>query len=117
MGRSALDRVLHFASDQTNTQLNMLALGVLTSRYFINTSTEQAEKAGLMVYISAKKGKDELWQLVSGNLLAGITPSLERGLTVDVFGRQDKQVKKGKQEALNNEHRRNVEARLNPGSQ
>ena len=73
-----MDRVLHLASDQTNTQLRMLALGVMTSRYFINTSTEQAEKVGLIVYVAAKKGKDELWQLVSGNLLAGIPLCLRR---------------------------------------
>jgi hypothetical protein len=78
MVRACLDRMLHLASEQTNTQLQMLALGVMTSRYFINTSTEQAEKMGLMVYVNAKKGKDELWQLVSGNLLAGIPPSLRR---------------------------------------
>ena len=78
MSRSALDRVLHLANDQANTQLSMLALGALTSRFFINTSTEHAEKAGLMVYINSKKGKDELWQLASGNLLAGIPLCLRR---------------------------------------
>src|SRR5277367_217473 len=78
MVRASLDRMLHLASEQTNTQLQMLALGVMTSRYFINTSTEQAEKMGLMVYVNAKKGKDELWQLFSGNLLAGIPLCLRR---------------------------------------
>jgi hypothetical protein len=57
-----------------NGQLRTLAFTAIASRYYINTSTEHAEKMGLMAYIGAKKAKDDLWQLVSGNLLAG-TPS------------------------------------------
>ena len=67
-----LNRTVQMATDQANTQLKMLAYGVITSRYYINTSTEQAEKAGLAVYVGAKKAKDELWLLVCGNILAGI---------------------------------------------
>lgn len=72
----SLDRAAQMASDQTNRQLMMLSLGVKTSRYFINTSTDQAERAALMVYVAAKKAKDELWQLISGNILASIPPSI-----------------------------------------
>jgi hypothetical protein len=41
------------------------------ARFFVNTSTEQAEKLGLMAYVPAQKSRDQLWQLVNGNLLAG----------------------------------------------
>jgi hypothetical protein len=43
----------------------------MTARYKINTSTNEAEKCGLMAYIGARKSNNELWGLISGNLLAG----------------------------------------------
>jgi hypothetical protein len=70
-----LSRVLHMSSEQINGQLRTVALTVMATRYYINTSTEHAEKMGLMAYIGAKKAKDDIWQLVSGNLLSGSTPS------------------------------------------
>lgn len=59
------------SSEQINAQLRTVALTAMATRYYINTSTEQAEKMGLMAYIGAKKARDDIWQLVSGNLLAG----------------------------------------------
>jgi hypothetical protein len=56
-----------------NTQLKILSLTALAARYYINTSTEQAEKMSVMGYVGAQKAHDDLWQLVSGNLLAGIS--------------------------------------------
>ena len=64
---------MQMGAEQNNHQLGMLALGVKTSRYYVNTSTDQAERAALMVYVAAKKTRDELWQLISGNVLAGIS--------------------------------------------
>jgi hypothetical protein len=43
----------------------------MTARYKINTSITEAEKLGLMAYIGARKSNNELWGLISGNLLAG----------------------------------------------
>jgi hypothetical protein len=62
------------SSEQINGQLRTVALTAMATRYYINTSTEHAEKMGLMAYIGAKKAKDDMWQLVSGNLLAGPNP-------------------------------------------
>lgn len=59
--------------EQLNNQLRVMALTTMASRYYINTSTDQAEKMGLMAWIRAKKAKDDLWQVVSGNLLSGLT--------------------------------------------
>lgn len=64
--------MIQLSQEQMNGQLRTLALTAMATRYYINTSTEHAEKMGLMAYIGAKKAKDDLWQLVSGNLLAGI---------------------------------------------
>jgi hypothetical protein len=47
----------------------------MTARYKINTSIIEAEKCGLMAYIGARKSNNELWGLISGNLLAGPWPS------------------------------------------
>jgi hypothetical protein len=57
--------------EQLNNQLRVMALTAMASRYYINTSTDHAEKMGLMAWIGAKKAKDDLWQVVSGNLLSG----------------------------------------------
>lgn len=72
MGREFLASVLDAAQGHINRQLSVIALSAIATRYFINTSTEQAEKMALMAHISAQKGNDRLWQLVSGKLLAGI---------------------------------------------
>ena len=100
------------SSEQINGQLRTVALTALATRYYINTSTEHAEKMGLMAYIGAKKAKDDIWQLVSGNLLAGPNPTSIEMLMTEVYGKQDKLVKKGKQDILNEEHRQHVQALL-----
>lgn len=75
MYRRLLTEALQFSQEQINGQLRTLALTAMATRYYINTSTEHAEKMGLMAYIGAKQAKDEVWQLVSGNLLSGNLPS------------------------------------------
>ena len=69
-----LTSVLNAAQEHINRQISVIALSALTFRYYINTSTEQAEKMAVMAHISAQKGKDQLFQLVSGKLLAGMKP-------------------------------------------
>ena len=105
-------RVINLSQDQVNGQLRTLALTAMATRYYINTSTEQAEKMGLMAFVSAKKAKDDLWLLVSGKLLAGILLSQFLNLILEVYEKQDKLAKKGKQDVLNDENRRVVRARL-----
>ena len=75
MGRELLTHVISSAAGHLNVQLRILALTITMARFYINTSTEQAEKLGLMAYIPAQKSRDQLWQLVNGNLLAGPSPS------------------------------------------
>jgi hypothetical protein len=56
--------------------------------------------------------------MIYGNLLVGIYLLVfpeKRELIIDVYGKQDKLVKKGKQEVMNNESRERVRARLNMG--
>ena len=104
--------MINLSQDQVNGQLRTLALTAMATRYYINTSTEQAEKMGLMAFVSAKKAKHDLWLLVSGKLLAGIYLSQFLNLILEVYEKQDKLVKKGKQDVLNDENRRVVRARL-----
>jgi hypothetical protein len=66
--------VIGLSVEQVNNQLRVVALTAMASRYYINTSTDHAEKMGLMAWIGAKKAKDDLWQVVSGNLLSGPMP-------------------------------------------
>jgi hypothetical protein len=69
-----LTDVLNAAHEHVNRQMGVMALSAIATRYFINTSTDQAEKMALMAYVGAQKGNDRLWQLVSGKLLAGTSP-------------------------------------------
>jgi hypothetical protein len=62
------------SAELLNTQLRVLSLTAIGLRYYINISTDHAEKTGLMAYVGAKKANDELWQFMSGNLLAGPNP-------------------------------------------
>jgi Cohesin loading factor len=70
--RDFLIQVLNSAQEHVNRHLTVIALTALTARYYINVSTEHAEKMALMAHIGAIKGNDHLWHLVSGKLLAGI---------------------------------------------
>jgi hypothetical protein len=88
-----------------------MSLCAITARYQINTSTDQAEHLGAKAYSASKRAKDHVWQLVSGNLLSGLA-LLAIILIIEVYRKQDKAVKKGKQEALNEELRKQIERRL-----
>jgi hypothetical protein len=61
-----------------NMQLRILAFTVMSARYYINTDANNAEKTVLMGYIAASKSRDELWQLMGGKLLAGLSEFLNR---------------------------------------
>jgi len=126
-GREFLTRVLDTAQEHLNRQLTVIALSAINTRYFINTSIEQAEKMALMAYINAGKGNDQLWQLINGKLLAGTSPhppfllffvsflsSVSDVVTneTEVYGKQDKLVKQAKQMALNEESRQLVREKL-----
>lgn len=54
-----------------NWQLRVLSASAMTARYKINTSNYEAEKCGLMAYMGARRSNNDLWGLISGNLLAG----------------------------------------------
>ena len=94
-----------------NMQLRILGLTLMSARYYINTNTITAEKTALMGYIGAQKSQDALWQLQGGKILAGQTPFFK--LMTEVFVKQDKFVKKGKQDILNQGHRENAAVPLN----
>ena len=104
--RELLSHVIHSAAIHLNSRLRFMALTITMARFYINTSTEHAEKLGLMAYIGAQKSRDQLWQLVDGNLLAGL-PLLSYVKTdvLEVYMKQDKHLKKARQDALNEEHR------------
>jgi len=90
----------------------MIALAGAGVRFTINFNPEQAEKIGLMTYVTAKKSDDHLWALVGGNLLAGILSPIDCLIREDSFRRQDKPAKKEKQELLNEESRQKVRERF-----
>jgi hypothetical protein len=71
ISRELLNRVIRYGTEYLNTQLHTLSFSAMTARYKINTSIHEAEKCGLMAYIGARKSNNELWGLISGNLLAG----------------------------------------------
>jgi len=107
-----LSKAAHIANESLNNQIRMIALAGAGVRFTINFNPEQAEKIGLMTYVTAKKSDDHLWALVGGNLLAGILSPIERLIREDSFRRQDKPAKKEKQELLNEESRHKVRERF-----
>jgi hypothetical protein len=110
-----LTRVINTCTDQMNMQLRILGLTLMSARYYINTDTVTAEKTALMGYIGAQKSQDALWQLQGGKILAGHNPFYT--LMTEVFVKQDKFVKKEKQDILNEGHRGNAAVPLNWGTQ
>ena len=59
------------SAEYMDNQLKVISLTAFAARYYINTAPDHAEKMSLMAYVGAQKAHDDVWQLVSGNLLAG----------------------------------------------
>ena len=71
----------------------------LAGRYYIDISTEQAERLSQMAFVAAQKAQNVLWLYITGVMLSGIlslTPP-----NIDVFMKQDKDVKREKQIEIN----------------
>lgn len=74
--KNYLSLALKYASTAANQQLTFLVLSFMYSRFFAGVVSEQAEKSAKAAMQNAKKGRDSLWTLMGGEMVAGELLSL-----------------------------------------
>ncbi|KAF8427310.1 cohesin loading factor-domain-containing protein [Tirmania nivea] len=60
---------LQMAQQLFNQQIMFVVLSFMCQRFFSGVVSEQAEKSARAAWVNSKKGRDNLWSLVSGRML------------------------------------------------
>ncbi|KAL7266216.1 hypothetical protein RUND412_011247 [Rhizina undulata] len=68
--KNYLSMALQLASQATNQQLTYVILSFMCHRFFTGVVSEQAEKSSRAALLNAKKGRDDLWTLMGGEMYA-----------------------------------------------
>lgn len=69
--RKFLATALQSAQQLANQQIIFIVLSFMCHRFFNGVVSEQAEKSARAAYLNSKKGKDNMWSLMSGRMLEG----------------------------------------------
>lgn len=69
--KNHLAMALQMATGAANQQLTYIVLSFMYHRFFAGVVSEQAEKSARAALQNAKKGRDDLWTLMAGEMYAG----------------------------------------------